>query len=146
MLTPPPEPLVDHPHIVTSRSTRWWRTRPGCGCARGRGGGFAGVLLLFRQPFRSGDQISVVDQSGTVTEINIRETRMTTFDGESVIIPNRDVYKNVILVHTPTVLGQRPQAGQGDGEVGQARGVGGESCPAVDHADGVGSLGRRSPS
>ncbi len=60
----------------------------------------AGVLLLFRQPFRSGDQINVVDQSGTVTEINIRETRITTFDGESVIIPNRDVYKNVILVHT----------------------------------------------
>ena len=60
----------------------------------------AGVLLLFRQPFRSGDQIKVVDQSGTVTEINIRETRITTFDGESVIIPNRDVYKNVILVHT----------------------------------------------
>jgi small conductance mechanosensitive channel len=60
----------------------------------------AGVLLLFRQPFRSGDQISVVGQSGTVMEINIRETRITTFDGESVIIPNRDVYKNVILVHT----------------------------------------------
>jgi len=38
-------------------------------------------------------------------------------------------------------LGQRPQAGQGDGEVGQARGVGGESGPAVDHADGVGSPG-----
>lgn len=60
----------------------------------------AGVLLLFRQPFRSGDQIKVVGQSGTVEEINIRETRLTTFDGESVIIPNRDVYKNVILVHT----------------------------------------------
>ncbi len=60
----------------------------------------AGVLLLFRQPFRSGDQITVVERSGTVEEINIRETRLTTFDGESVIIPNRDVYKNVILVHT----------------------------------------------
>jgi small-conductance mechanosensitive channel len=60
----------------------------------------AGVLLLFRQPFRAGDQIDVVGQSGTVTEINIRETRITTFEGESVIIPNRDVYKNVILVHT----------------------------------------------
>ncbi len=60
----------------------------------------AGVLLLFRQPFRSGDQIKVVEQSGTVTEITIRETRLTTFDGESVIIPNRDVYKNVIRVHT----------------------------------------------
>jgi len=60
----------------------------------------AGMLLLFRQPFRAGDQIEVVDQSGTVTEINIRETRLTTYDGESLIIPNRDVYKNVIRVHT----------------------------------------------
>ena len=60
----------------------------------------AGMLLLFRQPFRAGDQIEVVGQSGTVTEINIRETRLTTYDGESVIIPNRDVYKNVIRVHT----------------------------------------------
>jgi len=60
----------------------------------------AGVLLLFRQPFRSGDQITVVGQSGTVDEINIRETRLTTFDGELIIVPNRDVYKNVILVHT----------------------------------------------
>lgn len=60
----------------------------------------AGVLLLFRQPFRSGDQIDVVDQSGTVQGINIRETRIMTFDGELVIIPNRDVYKNVIVVNT----------------------------------------------
>jgi small conductance mechanosensitive channel len=60
----------------------------------------AGILLLFRQPFRSGDQITVVDRSGTVAGITIRETRLTTFDGELVVIPNRDVYKNVIDVHT----------------------------------------------
>ncbi len=60
----------------------------------------AGVLLLFRQPFRAGDQIEVLDRSGTVDGITIRETRITTFDGELVIIPNRDVYKNVILVTT----------------------------------------------
>lgn len=59
----------------------------------------AGMLLLFRRPSRASDQIEV-DQSGTVTEINIRETRLTTYGGESVIIPNRDVYKNVIRVHT----------------------------------------------
>jgi small-conductance mechanosensitive channel len=63
----------------------------------------AGVLLLFRQPFASGDQITVVDQSGTVVEINLRETRLATFDGESLVIPNRDVYKSVIRVHTYTV-------------------------------------------
>jgi hypothetical protein len=60
----------------------------------------SGILLLFRQPFRSGDQIQVMDQVGTVEEINIRETRMTTFDGELVVVPNRDVYKNVIVVFT----------------------------------------------
>lgn len=60
----------------------------------------AGILLLFRQPFRSGDQIEVVGQVGTVREITIRETQIVTFDGEMVIIPNRDVYKNVIVVRT----------------------------------------------
>ena len=60
----------------------------------------AGVLLLFRQPFHSGDQITVMNRSGTVEGITIRETRLTTYDGELVVIPNRDVYKNVIDVHT----------------------------------------------
>ena len=60
----------------------------------------SGILLLFRQPFRSGDQITVMDRSGTVEGITIRETRLMTFDGELVVIPNRDVYKNVIDVHT----------------------------------------------
>jgi small conductance mechanosensitive channel len=60
----------------------------------------SGILLLFRQPFRSGDQITVMERSGTVQGITIRETRLTTYDGELVVIPNRDVYKNVITVHT----------------------------------------------
>jgi small-conductance mechanosensitive channel len=60
----------------------------------------SGILLLFRQPFRSGDQITVMERSGTVQGITIRETKITTYDGELVVIPNRDVYKNVIDVHT----------------------------------------------
>ena len=60
----------------------------------------AGVLLLFRQPFRTGDQVEIEGQIGTIEAITIRETRMTTFDGELVIIPNRDVYKSVIRVQT----------------------------------------------
>ena len=60
----------------------------------------SGVLLLFRQPFRSGDQIRVLDQEGTVEAITIRETRIITFDGELVVVPNRDVYKSVIVVPT----------------------------------------------
>jgi len=60
----------------------------------------SGVLLLFRQPFESGDQIEVQGQTGTVQAITIRETRLKTFTGELVVIPNRDVYKNVIRVQT----------------------------------------------
>lgn len=60
----------------------------------------SGVLLLIRQPFESGDQIEVHGQHGTVEAITIRETRIITFDGQLVVIPNRDVYKNVIRVQT----------------------------------------------
>ena len=60
----------------------------------------SGILLLFRQPFRSGDQITVMDRSGTVAGVTIRETQLLTFDGELVVIPNRDVYKSVIDVPT----------------------------------------------
>ncbi|BAN03276.1 mechanosensitive ion channel family protein [Ilumatobacter coccineus] len=60
----------------------------------------SGVLLLFRQPFEAGDQIEVLDETGTVEAITIRETRITSFAGELIVIPNRDVYKNVIRVQT----------------------------------------------
>lgn len=60
----------------------------------------SGVLMLFRQPFTAGDQIEVQDQTGTVQAITIRETRLKTYDGQLILIPNRDVYKSVIRVQT----------------------------------------------
>ena len=60
----------------------------------------SGVLMPFHQPFRGGDQIEVQDRSGTVEAITIRETRIRTFDGQLILIPNRDVYKSAIRVQT----------------------------------------------
>ncbi len=60
----------------------------------------SGVLMLFRQPFTAGDQIEVQGQAGTVQAITIRETRIKTYDGQLILIPNRDVYKSVIRVQT----------------------------------------------
>ncbi|WP_323791346.1 mechanosensitive ion channel family protein [Nocardioides sp.] len=60
----------------------------------------SGVLMLFRQPFAAGDQIEVQGQTGTVQAITIRETRLKTFDGQLILIPNRDVYKSAIRVQT----------------------------------------------
>lgn len=60
----------------------------------------AGVLLLFRDPFKGGDQIEVGDVNGTVEEINIRDTVVTTFDGRRVLVPNMKIYADVIRVQT----------------------------------------------
>lgn len=60
----------------------------------------AGVLLIFRQPFVAGDQIEVTGIRGTVEGITIRETRIRTFDGRLVVVPNADVYTNPIEVQT----------------------------------------------
>ncbi len=60
----------------------------------------AGLLLLFRAPFRTRDEIEVVDIRGHVVEINLRETVLRTYDGRRVLIPNSTVYKNAITVQT----------------------------------------------
>ena len=60
----------------------------------------AGLLLLFREPFRAGDQIEVTEVRGVVQRITIRETVLQTYDGVQVLIPNADVYKNAIRIET----------------------------------------------
>jgi small conductance mechanosensitive channel len=60
----------------------------------------AGVLMLWRQPFQVGDQIRTGEFEGTVEEINTRATRLQTYDGELVNVPNGDVYTRAVLVRT----------------------------------------------
>jgi small conductance mechanosensitive channel len=60
----------------------------------------AGLLILWRRPFIVGDQIKFKEYEGTVEEINVRSTRIKTYDGERAIIPNADAYTNPILVRT----------------------------------------------
>lgn len=60
----------------------------------------SGILLIFRQPFVTGDQITVADVYGTVEGITIRETRIRTPEGHLVLVPNKDVYTNNIDVQT----------------------------------------------
>ena len=60
----------------------------------------AGLLLLFRAPFRVGDEVDVEGTRGSVVEINLRETVLRTYDGRQVLIPNSTVYKNPIVVQT----------------------------------------------
>lgn len=47
-----------------------------------------------------GDQIRTKEYEGTVEEINVRSTRLVTYDGERAVLPNGDVYTSAILVRT----------------------------------------------
>lgn len=60
----------------------------------------AGVLLLLQEPFKIGDQIIVDDYEGTVEEIDIRTTRIRTYNGERVILPNANVFTSAVQVRT----------------------------------------------
>lgn len=60
----------------------------------------AGLLLLFREPFRTGDEIEVDDWRGVVEAITIRETRLRTFDNRRVLLANTDIYAKAVAVQT----------------------------------------------
>lgn len=48
----------------------------------------SGLLMMFSRPFEIGDWIEVTGYSGIVEDISIMQTRVKTFDGEVVAIPN----------------------------------------------------------
>lgn len=60
----------------------------------------AGVLLLLRDPFQSGDQIVVAGHEGVVEGVTVRETLLRTPDGRRVLIPNATVYTSPLEVQT----------------------------------------------
>jgi small-conductance mechanosensitive channel len=57
----------------------------------------AGFVLMFSRPFEVGDWVSVAEYEGTVTEISILSTRLRSFDGETVTIPNDEVRSGAIV-------------------------------------------------
>lgn len=60
----------------------------------------AGLILLARRPFSAGDQISSNDLEGTVLEIDLRVTKLRSYDGEIILIPNIEVFQNPIVNFT----------------------------------------------
>jgi small conductance mechanosensitive channel len=56
-----------------------------------------GVMILLFRPYRIGDYIQAQGQEGTVKEIRIFSTEITTFDNKTVFIPNGGLSSNVIV-------------------------------------------------
>ena len=56
----------------------------------------AGLMLFFDKPFRIGDAININDLWGSVKDIGLRSTKLKTFDGKFVTIPNNKIAKSVV--------------------------------------------------
>lgn len=65
----------------------------------------SGFTILYTHPFSSGDFVEVAGQSGTVQEIGLTYTKLTTPDNKAVCIPNSAITSAQIVNYT--VMGTR---------------------------------------
>lgn len=61
-----------------------------------------GFTLIYTKPFHSGDWVEIAGQSGTVKEIGMAYTKLTTADNKLVQIPNSAVVASEIINYTVT--------------------------------------------
>ena len=95
----------------------------------------AGILLLIRHPFRTGDEITTGGGfTGTVESIETRATYIRTYDGQRVIVPNSVIYTETVTVITAyDLLRSQYDVGIGYGDdVAHAKAVALEAVKGID--------------
>ncbi|MBE0478693.1 mechanosensitive ion channel family protein [Candidatus Aerophobetes bacterium] len=60
----------------------------------------AGIILFFDHPFKIGDAIVLGDVGGQVLDIGLRSTKIKTWDGVFVTLPNNKVYSGIVKNYT----------------------------------------------
>ncbi len=65
----------------------------------------SGIIMSLRKPMKVGDVVLVQSYMGKVEEINLRDTVIRTFQGQMVIIPNKEIFQNAI--ENFSMLGKR---------------------------------------
>lgn len=56
----------------------------------------AGLMIMLNRPFDEGDYVSVAGTAGTVKEVSVVSTTVTTPDNQVIVIPNSKVWGDVI--------------------------------------------------
>jgi len=62
----------------------------------------SGIILLFERPIRVGDIVTIGQETGVVTRIQMRATTLTNWDRKELIIPNKELITGQILNWTLT--------------------------------------------
>lgn len=64
----------------------------------------SGLLIMMMRSFAIGDQIIVGNTEGTVEDIEVRVTRIRTYDGRLVLVPNAEVFSSRVVNNTASPL------------------------------------------
>ena len=56
-----------------------------------------GMVILFSKPFSIGDYVETTDEEGTVVEISLTHTKLDTYGGQRVMLPNKAVVDGKII-------------------------------------------------
>lgn len=62
----------------------------------------SGIVIIIDGFFKEGDWICMGEMHATVTEIRLRTTVLTTFDNETVVVPNKQLAQERIVNYTLT--------------------------------------------
>jgi small-conductance mechanosensitive channel len=62
----------------------------------------SGLILMFERPIQPGDIVEISGTSGTVQEIGMRATRLRTYEGADVVVPNGTLLSQNLLNWTLT--------------------------------------------
>ena len=57
----------------------------------------SGLILLFEQPIRVGDTVTVGETSGVITKIRMRATTVRDWDGRELLVPNKEFITGRLL-------------------------------------------------
>lgn len=60
----------------------------------------SGVTLLIDRPFKKGDWVCIGDTHATVSQVRLRTTVLTTFDNETLVMPNKALAQERIVNFT----------------------------------------------
>jgi small conductance mechanosensitive channel len=60
----------------------------------------AGIMILWLRPFRVGDYIEAGSAAGSVKDVGLFASHMTTFEGVSLFVPNADLWGTKIINYT----------------------------------------------
>ena len=69
----------------------------------------SGFYILFERNVRVGDTIEFADKKGVVSEVKMRVTLLKAEDGSLVVVPNAELFNNVVTVRTQPAPSVRPR-------------------------------------